>query len=327
MAIIRQRIIIIPEDIDPEDEEILLTLINLANVGIGTGFVWRDTIAQIAYVRSLRAAAETPLSISTVGDEIVIDLDTSGFGDFSTNVSTVATNALVSFNGTDGKEGTEAPFSWELIDAGASDKQWILKIYHDIIGTIKAVGTWRHDFGNGNGTQNYLIFGDDSARTLIRCNDFVNGPWVGLAESAVLHQQRSAGWKMDNAGYLADIHFFDDRKISGLETVTFNGEYDNGLSGTAKTIDWDNGQKQNLVMNNNCTLTFADPGEGGAGNFILKLEYASTTPRTITWPSTVLWRFGAPTLSGDANKADVITFYWNGSKYFATAAIGFVLPA
>lgn len=97
---------------------------------------------------------------------------------------------------------------------------------------------------------------------------------------------------------------------------SFAAEYDNGNSGTAKTIDWNNGQNQKIVLNGICTFTFTAPTVTGTCVLKLKMTYPDTTSRATTWPATVKWLDNTqPTHSYSTTKLDLFAFYWDGTNY------------
>jgi hypothetical protein len=56
---------------------------------------------------------------------------------------------------------------------------------------------------------------------------------------------------------------------------------------------------------------------------MLKLIQDVTGDRTVVWPASVLWPGGTgPTLSG-ASATDLISFYFDGTNYYAQAALAF----
>jgi hypothetical protein len=83
-----------------------------------------------------------------------------------------------------------------------------------------------------------------------------------------------------------------------------------GNSGTAATVDLENGNVQTVTMTGNCTFTFSNPpATGKGGSFTLILTQDGTGSRTATWPAAVKWAGGsAPTLSTAAAAIDVLTF-------------------
>jgi hypothetical protein len=104
-------------------------------------------------------------------------------------------------------------------------------------------------------------------------------------------------------------------------TISFASEYSNGNSGTALTVNWNNGNRQKVTMSGNCTFTFTAPTSGVA-NVLLELDQNGTGGYTATWPSTVFWPGGsAPTLSTAANAIDIITCFYNRTDYYCTGSM------
>lgn len=100
-----------------------------------------------------------------------------------------------------------------------------------------------------------------------------------------------------------------------LNTVRFGAEYDNGNSGTSKTINFANGQKQKMTMTGNCTLTLSAPT--GAADYKLKLIQNGTGGFTVTWPGGTKFFGGvAPTISTAASSVTIISVYYDGSVYW-----------
>jgi hypothetical protein len=113
----------------------------------------------------------------------------------------------------------------------------------------------------------------------------------------------------------------NNQNIQEVKTVTFT-EVDNGNSSTADTIDWGAGLKQKSTLTGNCTYTFTAPA--GPCNLLLRLIQDGTGSRTVTWPAAVKWSGGAaPTLTTTASAVDIISFYYNGSDYYAQAGLAF----
>ena len=101
-------------------------------------------------------------------------------------------------------------------------------------------------------------------------------------------------------------------KSGGVFTgpVRFSAEYDAGNSGTAKTIDFNNGQKQKLTFTGNCDITFAFPS--GAGNYVLRGIGDSFT-RSVTWPSGSKYIGGVSPPAPLANGTAIYTVYYDGA--------------
>lgn len=89
----------------------------------------------------------------------------------------------------------------------------------------------------------------------------------------------------------------------------FSVEFDQGSSGTAKTINFAIAQKQKVTITGNCTFTFSFPG---VGNYVLRAIGDGTT-RTITWPAGSKYPNAiappAPLTSGTA----IYAIYWDGA--------------
>ena len=101
-------------------------------------------------------------------------------------------------------------------------------------------------------------------------------------------------------------------------------EFDNGNSGSEKTIDFGNGQKQTLTLTaNNCTLTFTDPES--QGNFLLKVKQDATGGHSVmNFPASVKTPAGLNFLfTTDANAIDILSIYYDGSNYFVTQIADF----
>lgn len=92
--------------------------------------------------------------------------------------------------------------------------------------------------------------------------------------------------------------------------VSFNTEYNAGNSGTTKTIDFNNGQKQKLTFTGDCTITFAFPT--GVGNYVLR-GIGDGTTRTVTWPAGSKYVGGAAPLAPLTSGTAIYTVYYDGA--------------
>lgn len=129
-----------------------------------------------------------------------------------------------------------------------------------------------------------------------------------------------------DSGYLIDgtVIVNSSRDLTNVRTVSFGSEYSNGSqSGPTYTVDWNNGQKQTIILTGNITtLTLTAPA--GVGNFLLRIVQDGTGSRTITWPASVKWVGGvAPTLSIGGDAEDIVTFYYNGTDYYGVVSLNF----
>lgn len=106
------------------------------------------------------------------------------------------------------------------------------------------------------------------------------------------------------------------------KTGNFVSEYSIGNSGTSKTIDWSNGNRQYITMTGNCTFTFTAPSN--VTTIALRLVQDGTGSRTVTWPATVKWPSGTtPTLTTTASAVDLINCYYNGTNYYCVSGLNF----
>ncbi len=100
-------------------------------------------------------------------------------------------------------------------------------------------------------------------------------------------------------------------------TAVFDIVYDNGNSGTSKTIDWNLGNKQKITTTGSCTLTFTAP----AGPCSLQLEIIhenSATAYVYTYPATVKWAGGTKLVTTNtANAVDIVSFFYDGTNYYS----------
>jgi len=101
-----------------------------------------------------------------------------------------------------------------------------------------------------------------------------------------------------------------------------------GASGTnttsSYTVNLENGNVFNLILNANCAFTFSNPaGSGSTGSFTLILTQDGTGSRTVTWPAAVRWQGGVePTLTATAERKDIFSFFTTngGTLWFGTIA-------
>jgi hypothetical protein len=111
-------------------------------------------------------------------------------------------------------------------------------------------------------------------------------------------------------------------KLEINNTLVYQKEYDNGNSGTGKTIDWNNGNNQLVTMTGDCTFTFTAPGS--TAKLVLRLVQDGTGGRTASWPGTVKWpSASAPTLSPGVGAEDLVSCYYNGTSYYCVDNLDF----
>jgi hypothetical protein len=91
-------------------------------------------------------------------------------------------------------------------------------------------------------------------------------------------------------------------------------------TGTDQTVNWANGNMQVLSLasaSGNVTLTFSNAVAGGA--YAIKIVQGAT-PRSVVWPANVKWPSGyAYVVSTTASAEDLVTLFFDGTKYYAAA--------
>ncbi|OGR45177.1 MAG: hypothetical protein A2X35_02135 [Elusimicrobia bacterium GWA2_61_42] len=171
-----------------------------------------------------------------------------------------------------------------------------------------------------------VLYGDLSAKT-IGISTRVPQAALDVVSTGTASNIYAQLWRNSAGIIVASMTSTGGIAVSSLQVAgaaVFAGEYNNGNSGTAFTLDWSKGNKQKLVLTGAAVLTFNTPPTIAA-NFILKLVQDGSGGRTVTWPGTVKWSGGtAPVLSTGANAVDIIGFYYDGSNYYGMASVNFL---
>ena len=124
--------------------------------------------------------------------------------------------------------------------------------------------------------------------------------------------------KLDRDGAIALTGEFD----AGANTIGFTEQTATG-DGTT-TIPWTDGNKFFFTYGaQNDTFTFTAPTK--PCNLLLVLKQDGVGGRTPTWPGTVKWPTNGtePTWSSGANDIDIVSFYYDGTNYYAQAGLDF----
>lgn len=107
--------------------------------------------------------------------------------------------------------------------------------------------------------------------------------------------------------------------VTGRFPVVF-GQYDAGNSGSAVTLTWANGDRQNLCITASTTLSFASAVAGQylhLRTFHAASAYSVTLP-TGKWPASTVG-----TWTTTASAINVLVTYYDGSNYLYQLAAGF----
>ena len=107
--------------------------------------------------------------------------------------------------------------------------------------------------------------------------------------------------------------------------IAFDKVHDNGDVTGTHTIDWNNGNKQRVVLTGNTVFTFANPP--GPCNTILEIIQDGVGSRLPTFTgggTTIQWAAGAaPTFTTTADGIDIVAWYWNGIAYKGSSLLAF----
>ena len=118
--------------------------------------------------------------------------------------------------------------------------------------------------------------------------------------------------------------FTDGGDLKITNTVYFAAETANTIAdGATGAIDWNVSQKQKLtITGTGITVNFTNPA--GACNLLLRIIQGDGSDVVGTWDGDIKWAGGsAPTLSTGNGEIDILSFYWDGSKYYGVASLDF----
>lgn len=118
----------------------------------------------------------------------------------------------------------------------------------------------------------------------------------------------------------------NDTTINGklsTHAAVYNQEIANAITAGAATIDWRQGNKQSLALDQSVTLTFVAPD--GPCNLVLRIIHDATAGEySVTYPASVLVPGGAaPVLTAAAGAVDLLAIYFDGANYLVTGASDF----
>jgi len=141
---------------------------------------------------------------------------------------------------------------------------------------------------------------------------------------------------LDDAGADAHLTLSPDGNliIDAAGEVDFNTSTAGFTAQTgtdAVSIDWGEGNKYHLLLDNSSTVTFAT-NPSNPCNLILKIAQGNGGSKTITWAvtsGTIYWAGGGilntdePTLTTTDDKTDILSFYFDGTNYYGVASLDF----
>ena len=97
-------------------------------------------------------------------------------------------------------------------------------------------------------------------------------------------------------------------------------------SGAAVAVDWDDGNTAGVTLTESVTITLTAPTN--ICNVLIKIVQGGSGSYTVTWATagaeTIKWEGGSsPTLSTAVGAIDIISLYWDGQGYYASAILDF----
>lgn len=105
------------------------------------------------------------------------------------------------------------------------------------------------------------------------------------------------------------------------KSASFNNIKNIGDSGATATVNWCNGNKQQITLTDDVTLTFQDP-PGPASLQLITIQ--GSIGNSIIFPANVKFPKGnQPNSTNPAGSIDIWSFLYDGTNYYATAATNF----
>lgn len=96
------------------------------------------------------------------------------------------------------------------------------------------------------------------------------------------------------------------------------GVKDLGTVGATETVNWNNGDRQKMTLDENLTITFSNATEGQTLTLYMLQDGSGTN--TITFSDTIVWADNTtPTFTTTANKWNVVVIAYVGGEYLGVA--------
>lgn len=115
----------------------------------------------------------------------------------------------------------------------------------------------------------------------------------------------------------------EDKNISGLGSVGFTQELDNGSKSANFSIDFSTDQKQKVTLTENTMTLTLDTTNVKPGNYILKIVNGGLA--TLTWASETgnVYFPGGTDPSLTSSGTDIIACYFDGTDWYLVASLNF----
>lgn len=150
----------------------------------------------------------------------------------------------------------------------------------------------------------------------------VSGTDITVAVNPSTQTLELTGQSVDLSNY---VTLDGAQTITGSKTITGTTElgayretaYTGGNTGTSVTPDAEDGPVQLYTANNNFTLNLPTNFAAGS-NLTLIITQDGTGSRTMTPNSSYLFSNGVKTLSTGTGDIDIVTIYYDGSRYLCS---------
>lgn len=152
---------------------------------------------------------------------------------------------------------------------------------------------------------------DADGRITAAANGAGGGGTPGGSDTYVQYNDSSAFGGESTLTYTEGTNTLNTEDVNVSKSAFFAAEYNNGNSGTNKTVDWTNGNKQKVTLTADCNLTLANPA--GACNLILRIVQNGTGGWDVNWPTLAT---ADPCISSTASISTIVAFYFDGTNYY-----------
>lgn len=114
-----------------------------------------------------------------------------------------------------------------------------------------------------------------------------------------------------------------DNNITGLGSVSFTQELDNGSKTTDFSVDFATDQKQKATLTANVITLTLDTTSVGVGNYLLKIVNGGLA--TLTWAAETgsIYFPGGTDPSLTAAGTDIVSCYFDGADFYCTGSLDF----
>lgn len=111
------------------------------------------------------------------------------------------------------------------------------------------------------------------------------------------------------------------KKEALFEATEVEDAYENEV-----TVDWTQGNKQKIVIDDELTINFEDPSPGYANLLlIVVMDSGPAGSYDVDWDSTIKWMNGEkPDFTPEGE--DIVTFVWDGENYYGAVIKDFRVP-